>query len=213
MRRASWFLGDNRQAMRLLVLLGAALAVVAFVVLSQAKGDASPSFVSAVEGETLTAQLDTQTVVQSRDTAGDVRWNLVTYDSSSGTCLDLYYTGPDGDGMVGGCGPTDERFPEASVIGWVDTNNDGTAQMVMMGVVAEDQGITSVSIEFQDGTTISAPVVNQSWFVFDIVGSPVSSVAYDAAGNEVSRDDSVAATVAELDTARLPYQSQPAAGS
>ena len=84
--------------------------------------------------------------------------------------------------------------------------------MVMMGVVAESQGITSVSIEFRDGTTISAPVVNQSWFVFDIVGSPVSSVAYDAAGNIVSRDDSVAATVAELDAARLPYQLQPVVG-
>ncbi len=193
---------NSRQAMRLGVILAAVLAVVAFTLFSQTRGDTAPSFVAVVEGEDLAVLPETEKVVQSRETPGDVSWDLVTYDSSVGICLDLYYDGPDGDGMVGGCGATVDRFPESSIIGWVDTNGDGAAQVVMIGMVAENQGITSISIEMREGTAVTTEVVNLTWFMFDIVGTPVSRVAYDAAGNEVARDDSVAAMFAQGVAAR-----------
>jgi hypothetical protein len=137
--------------------------------------------------------LNTERIFESPP--GVIRWTVVSYESSQGSCLDFHWEaigmdGPGRTGMTGGCGSENPVFRAEGIAGF---DLDGTWYNVTHGAVwGEASEVTTV---FADGTEITVPVVAGIWLVAvpgDVPWEPADIArveVLDSAGKLIAVDD------------------------
>jgi hypothetical protein len=167
--------------------------------------DISPSHeLQSLEG--VVVDPDSLRLIGTVDTGSGVTWELITYESSSGTCLDAVGSRPGGHRvMLGGCGNVtvaEHNLSSSWNIG--PAVLDGTRHSLAFGLAPKPSAHIRVVYEGVSRDVVA--VASNGFWIVDTIGLPTGGV-------RVSRIEAVDAQGVVLETVEVPAVASVGLGS